>query len=136
VLIKTKRLFALLANKNALPRLLAPKIAHLAARKIDREPGTKKEMTPDRRQETGTRREQPDFVAQKEGFLSGRVDTCWRFDFVFGAEGEHTLLDSNIHRRVLHFMSQDVSLPLQQSPGGMGLPCGQVLGWPRNVQMR
>jgi hypothetical protein len=26
--------------------------------------------------------------------------------------------------------------PLQQSPGGMGLPCGQVFGWPRNVQMR
>src|SRR5580704_618473 len=26
--------------------------------------------------------------------------------------------------------------PLQQSPGGMGLPWGQVFGWPRNVQMR
>src|SRR5580765_4151537 len=22
----------------------------------------------------------------------------------------------------------------QQSPGGMGLPCGQVLGWPKKVQ--
>ncbi len=28
------------------------------------------------------------------------------------------------------------SFPLQQSPGGMGLPCGQVFGWPRKVQMR
>src|SRR5258707_1102692 len=27
-------------------------------------------------------------------------------------------------------------LPLQQSPGGMGLPCGHVFGWPRKVQMR
>jgi hypothetical protein len=24
----------------------------------------------------------------------------------------------------------------QHSPGGIGLPCGHVFGWPRNVQMR
>src|SRR2546429_5070202 len=34
------------------------------------------------------------------------------------------------------FTGQDLRLPSQQSPGGMGLPCGQVLGCPRNVQMR
>jgi len=31
---------------------------------------------------------------------------------------------------------QALDLPLQQSPGGMGFPCGQVFGCPRNVQMR
>jgi len=31
---------------------------------------------------------------------------------------------------------QLLGFPLQQSPGGMGLPCGHVFGWPRNVQMR
>src|ERR1700694_4997119 len=31
---------------------------------------------------------------------------------------------------------QPLDLPLQQSPGGMGFPCGQVFGCPRNVQMR
>ena len=47
-MIKTKRLFTVLANKNALPKLLAPKMVHLAVRKIDVVPGTKIEMTPDR----------------------------------------------------------------------------------------
>ena len=28
------------------------------------------------------------------------------------------------------------SLPLQQSPGGIGLPCGHVFGCPRKLQMR
>src|SRR6266849_1450868 len=31
---------------------------------------------------------------------------------------------------------QALLLPLQQSPGGMGLPCGHVFGWPRKLQMR
>src|SRR2546429_7876245 len=31
---------------------------------------------------------------------------------------------------------QALDLPLQHSPGGMGFPCGQVFGCPRNVQIR
>ena len=34
----------------------------------------------------------------------------------------------------LHFTSG--SFVSQHLPGGIGLPCGQVFGWPRKVQMR
>jgi hypothetical protein len=31
---------------------------------------------------------------------------------------------------------QSLRWPLQQSPGGIGFPCGHVFGWPRKLQMR
>src|SRR5579872_7198058 len=35
------------------------------------------------------------------------------------------------------FQLSTVDFPFSQhSPGGIGFPCGQVLGWPRKVQMR
>ena len=37
---------------------------------------------------------------------------------------------------IVGLRNQLLDLPLQQSPGGMGFPWGQVFGWPRNVQMR
>src|SRR5690349_23553416 len=46
--------------------------------------------------------------------LFSRVEGSWHF----GARG------------------QDFPFPSQQSPGGIGLPCGQVFGCPRKVQMR
>src|SRR2546429_6127552 len=48
--------------------------------------------------------------------------------------GQFFVRDQNLGFR--RFTGQDLRLPSQQSPGGMGLPCGQVLGCPRNVQMR
>ena len=90
-------------------------------------------MSPNRGQKTGMKREEPNFVVVKEGFILGRVNTMRGLDFVFRAEDEHSLLNCDVRRR---WMTYALRLPSQQSPGGMALPCGQVLGWPRKVQMR
>lgn len=48
-------------------------------------------------------REERNFVPPKEGFLFGRVNTRGSFDFVFGAEDKHSLLNGDVHRGVIRF---------------------------------
>ena len=63
----------------------------------------------------------------------GDVDSCAGFDVDLYGGRLPSWIKWNRHARG---QSHLFGFPLQQSPGGMGLPCGQVLGWPRKVQMR
>ena len=63
----------------------------------------------------------------------GDVDSCASLNVDLHGGRLPSRIEWNGHARE---QRQLFDFPLQQSPGGMGLPCGQVFGCPRNVQMR
>ena len=63
-------------------------------------------------------------------FTTGQRVVAWVFDQLVYSPARY--LENSASRSVPY----DFFSELQQSPGGMGLPWGQVVGWPRKLQIR